>query len=192
MLNIWGPRNTNNYSWNVIFFILRNVEIVVWERERERERERGGKLEREREGETDRQTDKQGTTTIYTMLRYKSIREPFFFVLLSRETDKKLFLPIGHLAPSVPMSRWFWLVFSADCSPHLTTDVEHFCYYIFFDAHTFLPTQFTWHFLCTLFTLRLSCAFCFWNTFYSASQRSVSIRHTVLLDRESGGWKTLR
>ena len=50
--------------------------------------------------------------------------------------------------------------------------VENFCYYIFSVRPHILPTQFTWHFRCSLYTLKHSCTSCFWNSLWAPSQSS--------------------
>ena len=90
---------------------------------------------REREGERERES--QETVGIYTKFRYIS-REPGFFVLLSRETDKVHPYNLGATC------LYSWQTpkrcDSADCSLRLTTRTENFCHYIFFSCSHILPS----------------------------------------------------
>ena len=79
-----------------------------------------------------------------------------------------------------------WLTaFFADCRLNLTADcrLRLIALIIYFsDVHTFLPTQFPWHFRCPLFILKHSCTSCFRNPHYSACQRSICINMTSLYE----------
>ena len=81
---------------------------------------------------------------VYTTLRY-IFREPCFFMLLLWETNTQ-FLTWGIPGPFQANPQASWLVYSVDCSPQLTVEVENFFHYIFF----LMPTHFfpcnTWGF----------------------------------------------
>ena len=93
------------------------------------------------------------------LLRYssESLTSSFCLMLLSQDTNSVLVLTQNGVASHLNLLSLLTCSLPTD---HQLCRVENFSYYIFFRRLRTLPTQFTWHIYCHLFTLIHRCPSC--------------------------------